>query len=225
MCDLHYYRSKRPGDIPISERKVRKSGKGALFLRHAITVETDSCIEWPHGKANGYGLSRVNGRNWPAHAWICTEAHGPKPFDGAHAAHSCGNRCCVNKRHVRWATARENIHDKALHGRQTKGEGINTAVLTREQVLEIAADSRSFVAIAEAYGCARSTVRAIHAGESWTHVTGITKATAKVRQPRLTFSPEDIEAIRADSRSCKQMAKVVGCSHSTINEIRRGLRN
>lgn len=224
MCDLHYWRSKRDCGTPVAEKKSRVLGKCRVFLTAALLIETDDCILWPYGMAHGYGLARVQGRNWRAHVWVCTEAHGPKPFPKAHAAHSCGSRACVNKRHLRWATAQENIHDKALHGRQTKGESINTARLRQGQVLAIANDNRSFPDIAADYGCSKNTVRAIHTGESWSWLTGITIANAKSRQPRHDFSGEIIAMICADSASCSKAALKYGCSADTINQIRRGLR-
>jgi len=224
FCHGHYWRSRRSIALPITEKKQRDEGLGIAFLRQALQHESTDCLEWPFAKANGYGQCRINGKNVKAHVWICLQAHGAKPFANAHAAHRCGNSACINKHHIRWATPRENIHDKALHGRQTKGEDINTAVLTREQVLRIANDNRPFTEIARAYGCGRSTVRSIHRGESWKDVTGIKPETAQVRQRRHHFSPEQVAVICRDPRSCSKMAKVYGCSASTINEIRRGIR-
>lgn len=224
LCDLHYWRSRRSGNLPLTEKAKRQPGEPSKFAAASLNIETDDCIIWPHGKISGYGAFRSGGLQFRAHAWVCEQTYGPKPFANAHAAHQCGNRSCINKRHIRWATPKENIHDKALHGRQTKGEDINTAVLTREQVLRIANDNRPFTEIARAYGCGRSTVRSIHRGESWKDVTGIKPETAQVRQRRHHFSPEQVAVICRDPRSCSKVAKVYGCSASTINEIRRGIR-
>lgn len=224
LCDLHYGRSRRECGTPITEKKRRVMGKGHAFLLKALAHESDDCLLWPYGKIKGYGAAGVCGSNVKTHVWVCEQYRGPKPFPEAHAAHRCGNTACVNKHHIRWATPLENIRDKALHGRQTRGEAINTAVLTEEQVKKIAHDGRPFPEIAREYGCTRSTVRSIQAGESWRAVTGIDPAKHKPRQKRWNFSREQVEEIKSDPRSCKQMARAIGCSSTTINEIRRGLR-
>jgi len=53
------------------------------------------------------------------------------------AAHSCGERMCINPRHLRWATRKENEADKVAHGRDIRGERSGTARLTRQQVDDI----------------------------------------------------------------------------------------
>lgn len=223
-CDAHYWRSLRNCGTPITDRKPRKKGVGLLFVEAALATATDDCIVWPYSTSDGYGALSAQGRKCGAHLWVCEQAHGPKPFSSAHAAHRCGNRTCVNKRHIRWASPLENILDKEIHGRQTKGEGVNTAVLRADQVIAIASDSRPFVTIAQEYGCAPSTVRSVQAGETWADVTGIRRTAAKARLPRLNFTRETVSEIRAHVSSCSEAAKRFGCSRTTINEIRRGLR-
>jgi hypothetical protein len=49
---------------------------------------------------------------------MCKLAHGPAPTPKHHAAHSCGkgHEACINPKHLRWATPRENAADAKLHG-------------------------------------------------------------------------------------------------------------
>lgn len=213
----------KPADTTHLSKK-KKRGKGAAFLRQAIQTKTDECLVWPYATSRGYGMASVAGKQIKAHVWICLQAHGPKPFPEAHAAHSCGNSLCVNPQHVRWASVQENIDDKKLHGRQTRGTAVNTAVLTEEQVLKIVNDPRPYYIVAAEYGCGTSTIASIHRGKSWRHVTGINPKSAPHRCPRWPFTETQIAEIKSDPRSCHAMARVIGCSADTINKIRRGLR-
>lgn len=51
-----------------------------------------------------------------AHRLMCVFVNGDCPPDKNEAAHSCGNRKCVNPAHLRWATYEENGADKIIHG-------------------------------------------------------------------------------------------------------------
>jgi hypothetical protein len=57
-------------------------------------------------------------------------AFGPAPSPKHHAAHLCGNRSCLNKRHLVWATPKENEAHKKAHGtyyitpRKVSDEGV-----------------------------------------------------------------------------------------------------
>lgn len=98
------------------------------------------------------------------------------PFEGAEAAHSCGNKLCFSPNCVRWATHLENEQDKIAHGTRMMGEKHGSAKLTAEQVLEIVKDTRPGPAVAADYGISHGQVWHIRTGISWSHVTGIRKA-------------------------------------------------
>jgi hypothetical protein len=139
----------------------------------AAQSSTDECILWPHrvGK-DGYGTVKRGGKIYAAHRQVCEMAHG-QPFEGAHAAHSCGQRRCINPRHLRWATAKENVHDMFLHGTFPHGERSGNASLNNTQVAQILNDARAQCEIADIYGVSQSTISNIKTGRRWRHVTGI----------------------------------------------------
>ena len=96
-----------------------------LLLSVIVAVfdsDTDDCIVFA-GKQqpNGYGRVSVGGRYQRAHRLACRMAHGEPPRRSLDAAHSCGERMCINPRHLRWATRAENEHDKIAHGRSNRG--------------------------------------------------------------------------------------------------------
>jgi hypothetical protein len=93
------------------------------------------------------------------------------------AAHSCGNGHlgCVNPRHLRWATAKENAHDELLHGRKVYGEASPKAKVTSELVLAVRAlkGKKSGQAVADLFGIPRSSVYGLWAGQTWKHLLDI----------------------------------------------------
>jgi len=94
-------------------------GKALAFIETALTQETDECIIWPFtNHTNGYP-SIGHGRH--VNRVVCERAYGKPPSLKHQAAHSCGVKLCINKRHVRWATRAENEADKLKHGTSLLG--------------------------------------------------------------------------------------------------------
>lgn len=93
------------------------NGATRKFVEDAFSTNTDECIIWPFSlDRHGYPQAKDAVGQYKPHRRICEMAHGAPPSPKHHAAHECGNRPCINKRHLRWATAQENEHDKYLHG-------------------------------------------------------------------------------------------------------------
>lgn len=166
LCRPHYSRKKQ------LEREIStaRHGEGLAFIEKVLLMNTAKCIAWPFGSSRGYGITYVNQKNIPAHRYICERKHGPPPFSEAQAAHRCGNRICVNWRHVRWATALENNQDKFLHGTIARGEKIARAKLTEDQVRRIRSGEERQIDLAREFGVNRNTVRSVRLGRTWKHV-------------------------------------------------------
>lgn len=131
---------------------------------------TDECVLWPFSVGGpGYGQAWVNKKVVTAHRHMCEAAHGPAP-EGTEAAHLCGVRRCVNPKHLRWATRRENQADKATHGTLRYGERHQNAKLTEKQARAIFHDTRTHQEIADDYGVGRRTVGRIKDGTRWTRL-------------------------------------------------------
>lgn len=170
LCNAHYIRIRVHG----SPHVLLKPPKGEVidWLRQHVNYADDGCLLWPFFKHNGRGYINFEGRPQPASRLMCKFAHGGPPFPHAHAAHSCGrgHDGCVNPRHLRWATAKENSADKRQHGTLRRGEQIKSAKLTEEQVRAIRRDRRTQVEIANEYGVSRRLIGAIKGRQRWAHV-------------------------------------------------------
>lgn len=151
-------------------RSNRGTGKGLQFILAALSMETDDCIEWPfYRMKNGYGQVGLHDGMALAHRHTCVLAHGEPPFPGAQSAHSCHNRACINKRHVRWASQAENEQDKLDNGTwDTRKAG---AKITADTARRIRADRAelglTYKALAERHGTTPANAAQIVRGKSW----------------------------------------------------------
>lgn len=114
-----------------------RQGPAKRFLEWALQQETDECIDWPYAvDKDGYpqlwvgGRAEHGGHKVSVGIIVCTHRFGPPPR-GAHAAHGCRSRRCINKRHLRWKSALGNNRDKIRDGTSSKRR------LTPREVREI----------------------------------------------------------------------------------------
>jgi site-specific DNA-cytosine methylase len=147
--------------------KKAKDGEPKAFLDALVGHDGSECVLWPFGRfKSGYGCVGKNGR---AHRMMCEMAHGSAP-DGADAAHSCGNRLCVNPNHLRWASRAENMADAIRHGRTTRGERHGASKLTADAVWSILARldaGETHQGIADSFGVSRNAITDIAKGKNW----------------------------------------------------------
>lgn len=143
------------------------------WLREAIQVETDDCVEWPFCRMKeGYGQVRHSGRiRLVSH--VALELVGRPwqvPF-GENALHSCDNPPCVNTRHLRWGTMRQNTEDMLSRSRESRGE--RHGKLKEEQVMEmfeLRQQGWTQQKIADQVGVHNTQVSRILRGVDWKHL-------------------------------------------------------
>lgn len=105
---------------------------------------------------------------------LVLEAFVEERHAGKQAAHNNGNPEDNRLSNLRWATAKENIADRAAHGRTVMGEAQHGAKLDRHAVKTIKKMRDS--GIFSAYETARvacvspSTILSIWRGDTWKHV-------------------------------------------------------
>lgn len=171
-CTSHYDRWHRHGD-PLAGRHPRDAP--ARCIEAALASATDECIIWPYTIGTyGYGRVYVEGVLRDAHRVVLERMAGPAPSPGMDAAHAplvCHNRACVNPRHLRWATRKQNNADKLIDGTHVRGERNASTKLTPVQVLAIFRGHQSHAALASEYGVTESNIRAIRNGRSWGWLT------------------------------------------------------
>lgn len=179
-CPTHYSRWRLHGDPTVVLIAQFPAGAPLAFVAEAATSATDECIIWPYfvGK-NGYGKVAIGGRSRYVHRVVLERAIGPAPAPGMLAAHApliCHTRTCVNPRHLRWATPKQNMDDRLIDDTHHRGERHHGVKLTAVQVLAIFRDGRTHAAIAAEYGVTPSNVTMIKQGRTWGWLTHTSKA-------------------------------------------------
>ena len=137
-----------------------------------------ACWEWTGGKNKiGYGQISVNGRHTGAHRVAYELYRKPIPA-GMCVLHVCDNRACVNPSHLFLGTMADNMADKVMKDRQTKGEAVSGAKLSEANVVAIkkrlTAGRESQKAIGADYGVTQALISDIKTGKNWRHVEAAT---------------------------------------------------
>lgn len=165
-CANHWKRWRRYGN-PLGGH-VPHSQLRSYLTDVVLTFVDDACLDWPFAR-DKKGYARI-GRDL-VHQISCEEEHGPRPTALHEAAHKCGRgeQGCVARKHVRWATAKNNAADKLIHGTHNRGERHNLAKLTEPEARQILAlKGRALQKeIALMFGVCRQTVSDIHRRKRW----------------------------------------------------------
>lgn len=152
-------------------KKIADKGASEAFLRLHVGATEPGCIIWPYGTSNrGYGLAVVGGVQKTASRWMCMLAHGEPVPPRTYAAHNCGNPLCVNPGHLRWATHKENMDDKLIHGTENIGTRNGKTKITEDDVRVIRAAPPILKPLMERYGMSRHGIAKIRSGKRWSHV-------------------------------------------------------
>lgn len=148
-------------------RKITKRGEPIRFIESAVHSDTDQCILWPYAKDEiGYGKIIINKKKYRAHRLVLTLCKGPNELD---VLHGCLNKSCVNPRHLRFGTEKENIEDARKDGTLAIGSKIGCSKLKEEQIPTILEDKRTLREIAKDYGVDHKTIHRIKSGQGWLH--------------------------------------------------------
>ncbi len=135
-CEAHYERYRRYGDP--SSGKTPTGEPLAYYQNVVLTHEGNDCLLWPYSKnKNGRGNLWFAGKPQDVHRLVCIAANGEPSDPRLQAAHSCGNKLCVNPHHLSWKTRLENKADELEHGTRCRGERKPVNKLTEAQVREI----------------------------------------------------------------------------------------
>ena len=169
LCQRHDGARRRHGDPLVVKKKASYASDIVVAVFEAVPGTT--CTEWAGAiKDNGYsGQITLNGtRDYP-HRHALRLTVGPPPPD-TEAAHSCGNRSCVNPHHLRWASRSSNQMDKVGHGTDNRGERHPLHKVTADDVREIRrrmADGEGREAVAAEFGVSAASVSRYVNRTSW----------------------------------------------------------
>jgi len=175
-----------------------RKAQATLLERFMSRVDTSGdCWEWTAGRQEaGYGYFDVAGHRYRAHRVAYELAVGPIP-EGMFVCHRCDNPPCVRPSHLFLGSQLDNVADARAKGRLSptifdgtlprlmlaakaahpeswaRGERVNTAKLTADQVREIrrrVSAGASQSAVARQFGVGHTNVNHIVRGLSWRHV-------------------------------------------------------
>ena len=168
-CWKHYGRLYRTGSLD----EPRRPGNGAVpdFIDRLLSLEVDGCVYWPFAaQPNGYGVFTMQGKTYRAHRYICTKVHGARD-QKIEAAHECGNRLCVNPKHLAWKTRHQNQMDRVTHGTSNRGcrQWMNrlTEIDVRAIRVEVSKKLDSQRTIAQKFGVGVKTINDIARRKTW----------------------------------------------------------
>lgn len=145
--------------------------------KNAIKGKDGECWGWKAAVCkDGYAQltckqSMINGKRASKGSYLVHKGSIP---EGMVVMHSCNNPICTNPDHLYLGTQQQNIDYKVSLNRQNKGEKVNTAKLTEEQVIEIRklmADGVSVKTVAVMYGMSDTTIYDIKKRKIWKHLT------------------------------------------------------
>lgn len=108
-----------------------------------------------------------------AHRVVADAFHGPPPFNGATVAHGDGTKTNNVPGNLRWATMKENHHDRVAHLTDAVGIRNGRSILTEDQVKEIRkrlANGEKGWSLADDYDVSPAAIYFIRNNTTWRHV-------------------------------------------------------
>jgi hypothetical protein len=151
-----------------------------FFDRHRGRIAfagPDDCWLWTGGKNNrGYGRVGPRGDIRQVHRLAFEASNGENSAHGFVVRHRCDVPLCVNPAHLQIGTHADNVRDKVLRGRQSKGEARPSSKLTENCVRTIRSEyvprSRDFgqYALARRFGVHQSIISEVIRYGRWKHI-------------------------------------------------------
>ena len=152
----------------------------------AKVEKKERCWEWVGYKAHGYGKVNISGQVYLAHrisllinGKIKNPLKKQRGAAGEIVMHLCDNRSCINPKHLRVATQKENMADAKAKGRKWCGEltgELNPkSKLSEEYVLSLkkrfaVGEKIDIYGLAKELGVTAGNLYAIKRNQTWKHI-------------------------------------------------------
>lgn len=211
FCLSHGDRLRRTGDPLVASLNPRHR-INQIWIEAHRDFRGEECLIWPfHRGDNGRGVFKIEGRGTSVSYVMCSMAHGEPPTPDHEASHSCGkgHEGCVNPRHLRWATRKENENDKRNHGTLRRGVNINTAKLSEDDVREIRrlGDSVQLGPTAKRFGITKTAVWTIKVRKTWAWLDDTSapnESVSQVSEKPLAWSQWKKLILERDDFACRR---------------------
>lgn len=169
FCDPHYRRFAKYGDPQAGD-----TARGACLrgFEEVLKLSTDDCVKWQFGFSDtGYPIVSFNRKSMGAHRAVCERVHGLAPSPRHQASHSCGNRWCVNPRHIRWLTPIANGYERYLHQKNPKSSATSRLSISEVRAIKRQlAENHKIKPLARKFGVSPKAIRKIRDGVTWSWV-------------------------------------------------------
>lgn len=110
-CANHYYRFIAHGN-PVAGRTAQ--GTLHQWILDNAFRDTEDCIVWPFWRdKDGYPCFGLNKKTVRAARYVCEQVYGPSPSKYHRVMNECGDKSCLNPKHMKWATQSEIVNAKA----------------------------------------------------------------------------------------------------------------
>lgn len=133
--------------------------------------KTDTCWLWLGDiNGNGYGRLQYMNKRMLAHR-VSYLLHYGKFNKNMYICHKCDNPKCVNPDHLFLGTQKDNMSDCSNKKRHTYGEKVKSAVLKKEDILEIrklySSKKITQQKLSDIYNVSRGHIGLIIQGKRW----------------------------------------------------------
>lgn len=178
LCNKHYIRFKKHGDVTITKRNMGngKTLQEKFWSKAILTANPQKCWLWQAGISCGYGqftLSVEGKKETRAHRVAFFLFYGISP-NTLSVCHKCDTTACVNPHHLFLGTAADNSADMVNKDRSLKGERHLKSKLTKEDVVSIKRQllqGRSGTELSRVFNVNHTTISRIKLGHSWNHIS------------------------------------------------------
>lgn len=142
-------------------------------LKYLIDESTGCHICISH-KPNKLGYIVLSDNQY-LHRKVYKDNFGSIP-EGMVIRHTCDHRACANPEHLTAGTQAENIQDKVIRNRQSKGTHRPDAKLNDEKALFILNSDMKYKKLAELFNVSETVIKFIKTRRTWKHIQLTTEA-------------------------------------------------